>query len=165
VPRASSPSRKRTAKPPRGFVFRDYALRDFDALLRLDRECFVEGIAYTEDEMSKFLHHRGAFTIVAEDAAGRIVGFVVTLVQKRFAWIITIDVHADARRSGLGTRLMQAVEQRLAEKEVIAVLLEVAVDNLSAIKFYKRLGYDISRTLPRYYMNKLDAFEMIKSLE
>ncbi len=167
VTRSAPPSRtkSRRTKAKGEFRLRDVALADFDALLGLDEECFIEGIAYTENELAQFLHHRGSFTIVAEDAAGKVAGFVITLVQKRFAWIITIDVRADSRRHGLATRLMREVEARLREREIAAIMLEVAVDNMPAIKFYKRLGYEISRTIPRYYMNKLDAFEMIKSLE
>jgi ribosomal protein S18 acetylase RimI-like enzyme len=167
VTRSAPPSRAQSQKPgaKSAFTLRDVALGDFDALLRLDQECFVEGIAYTEKELGQFLHHRGAFTIVAEDAAGKLAGFVIALVQKKFAWIITIDIRPDARRHGLASRLMREVEARLREREIIGVMLEVAVDNVPAITFYKRLGYEISRTIPRYYLNKLDAFEMIKSLD
>jgi ribosomal protein S18 acetylase RimI-like enzyme len=44
------------------------------------------------------------------------------------------------------------------------VLLETGVDNDSAIRFYKKHGYTILRTIPRYYMGQLDAFLMGKKL-
>lgn len=151
-------------KPEAQFSLRDYDTRDFDALLRLDRECFIEGIAYTEDALSKFIHARNSFTIVAEDEQG-IAGFLVGHVRRRIGWTITLDVHARTRRHGLGTRLMEAAEQRFRELGATGALLEVAVDNLRAVSFYKRLNYQVTRTLPRYYLDSVDAFEMAKTLD
>lgn len=146
------------------FALRDYDTRDFDTLLQLDRECFVEGIAYTEDELSKFIHQRNSFTIVAEDEQG-IAGFLVGHVRRRIGWTITLDVHERARRHGLGTNLMEAAERRFKELGATGAVLEVAVDNLRAVTFYKRLNYEITRTLPRYYMGSVDAFEMAKTID
>ena len=146
------------------FLLRDYEVRDFDALLALDRVCFAEGIAYTEHELSRFVHRRGSCTLIAENARKQIAGFVIAQVQKTFGWIITIDIAASARRHGLGTLLMEEAEQQLRAAGVTAIVLEVAVDNAAAITFYKRLGYQIVRTLPRYYLDSLDAFQMVKQL-
>jgi ribosomal protein S18 acetylase RimI-like enzyme len=44
------------------------------------------------------------------------------------------------------------------------VRLETAVDNLPALTFYKRHGYDIVKTMPRYYSNGVDAFSLEKAL-
>ena len=146
------------------FSLRDYQPRDFDALLALDRQCFIEGIAYTEDELSKFIHGRNSFTVIAEDEQG-IVGFLVGHVRRRIGWTITLDVHERARRRGLGTLLMEAAEARFREMGANGAVLEVAVDNLRAVTFYKRLKYEITRTLPRYYLGSVDAFEMAKTLD
>jgi ribosomal protein S18 acetylase RimI-like enzyme len=147
-----------------GLTLRDYQTRDFDTLLELDRHCFIEGIAYTEVELSKFIHARNSFTIVAEDEQG-IAAFLVGHVRRRVGWTITLDVHDRARRRGLGTLLMEAAEARFREMGATGALLEVAVDNLRAVTFYKRLNYEITRTLPRYYLGSVDAFEMAKTLD
>jgi [ribosomal protein S18]-alanine N-acetyltransferase len=146
------------------FLLRDYALQDFDALLALDRACFAQGIAYSERELSGFLHRRGSFTVVAEDARRQVCGFLIAHVQRTYGWIITIDIAESARRHRLGTLLMEEAEQRLRASGVTAIVLEVAVDNVAAITFYKRLGYSVMRTLPRYYLDSLDAFQMAKQL-
>jgi [ribosomal protein S18]-alanine N-acetyltransferase len=154
--------RKRTAGRA-GLRLRDYEVADFDRLLALDRQCFVPGIAYDEAELSKFIHRRGAFTVVAEDAEG-IGGFLVAHMNRTYGWIITIDIAPRARRAGLGARLMQEAETRLRDAGALGVVLEVAVDNAAALAFYKRLGYEITRTLPRYYLDSVDAFQMAKQL-
>jgi ribosomal protein S18 acetylase RimI-like enzyme len=44
------------------------------------------------------------------------------------------------------------------------VELETAVDNLSALSFYKRHAYSVVRTFPRYYSNGVDALVLQKDL-
>ena len=45
-----------------------------------------------------------------------------------------------------------------------AVGLETAVDNVAALSFYKRHGYSVIRTWPRYYSNGVDALVLKKEL-
>lgn len=146
------------------FEIRDYYAEDFDALWRLDQECFPPGIAYSRRELGTYMRHRGAFTLVATDAAGQsIAGFIVAYGGST-GHIITIDVHPKARRSGVGSLLLRAAEGRLAASGVRTVGLETAVDNLAALSFYKRHGYSVIRTWPRYYPNGMDALVLEKEL-
>jgi ribosomal-protein-alanine N-acetyltransferase len=101
---------------------------------------------------------------VAEGAEKAIAGFLVAHIERRFGWIVTIDIAEHARRTGLGSRLMAAAETRFREAKLEACILEVAVNNLPAVNFYKRLGYKVMRTIPRYYLDSLDAFQMAKQL-
>jgi [ribosomal protein S18]-alanine N-acetyltransferase len=143
---------------------RDYRTEDFGALWQLDQKCFIEGIAYTREELAYFLLDKTGFTIIAE-RENEIQGFIVIQMdKKKTGHVITIDVHADARRAGLGTLLMDAAESRLNSDGCRSVLLEVAVDNAPAITFYKRRGYSVLKTIPRYYMNSIDALMLGKKL-
>ncbi|MBI2678736.1 MAG: GNAT family N-acetyltransferase [Candidatus Koribacter versatilis] len=144
---------------------RDYSPSDFNALFELDQQCFVEGIAYSRAELRRYIDRKGAFVIVAEGAAGKIAGFLVGLHHRDYGWIVTIDVRDSARRTGLGTQLMAAAEKRFRGLKAGAVILEVAVNNIPAVNFYKRLGYSVIRTIPRYYLDSLDAFQMAKLLD
>ena len=94
-----------------------------------------------------------------------IAGFIVAEAGARArGHIITIDVIAAARRFGVGSLLLRAAEDRLILAECRAVELETAVDNISALSFYKRQGYTVIRTLPRYYSNGVDALVLEKAL-
>ena len=79
--------------------------------------------------------------------------------------IITIDVIAAARRFGVGSLLLRAAEDRLISAGCRAVELETAVDNVSALSFYKRHGYSVIKTFPRYYSNGVDALVLEKELK
>ncbi len=143
---------------------RDFRRGDLLALWRIDQTCFEPGISYSVDELAWYMARPHAFTLVAEAGKG-IVGFLVAhRGQRGSGHIITIDVVAAARRGGLGSRLLAEAEARLAGAGCAAVTLETAVSNLAAIAFYKRHGYSVIRTIPRYYQNSLDALLMRKEI-
>jgi len=145
------------------FVIRDFKPEDFETLWLMDQECFAPGIAYSRQELKLYIRRRGSFTLVAEDETGSIVGFIV-VHDGTTGHIITIDVIRSVRRAGAGSLLLRAGEDRLRERGSHAVGLETAVDNISALSFYKRHGYNVIRTWPRYYSNGVDALVMKKEL-
>jgi [ribosomal protein S18]-alanine N-acetyltransferase len=151
------------------FTLRKYRREDFERLLEIDSACFVEGIAYNADEMRYFLSMPSAITLVgvADDA---IQGFIVAdhFRQRRASHfmgrIITIDVAPQAQRSGLGTLLLTQAEEELKQASCGYVSLEVAVDNASALRFYKKHGYSVLKVLPQYYLESIDGLLMGKKL-
>jgi [ribosomal protein S18]-alanine N-acetyltransferase len=133
----------------------------------MDQECFPPGIAYSKEELAEYMRH-SAFTLIAETLEGSdapILGFIIVAVGRhRTGLVFTIDVKPKARRFGIGSRLLVAAEERLRASKCTAVSLETAVDNASALAFYKRHEYDVVRTLSQYYSNGVDAFVMQKNL-
>jgi [ribosomal protein S18]-alanine N-acetyltransferase len=145
-------------------TLRDYQAEDFDQLWQIDQECFPSGIAYSRRELSWYMRRSRAFTVVAMKE-GAIAGFVVGESDRTgVGHILTIDVLPHWQRAHVGSRLLAAAEQRLIKEGCNAVLLEVAVDNLPAVAFYKRHGYEVLETIPRYYLNNIDALVMGKRL-
>ena len=146
------------------FVIRDFKPEDFETLWQVDQQCFPPGISYSRQELKLYMRRKGSFTLVAvgRDRA-TIAGFIVAYGGPT-GHIITIDVIAAARRSGVGSSLLRAAEERLQAEGSRAIGLETAVDNLAALSFYKRHGYSVVRTWPRYYSNGIDALVMRKEL-
>jgi [ribosomal protein S18]-alanine N-acetyltransferase len=137
---------------------------DFDTLWRIDQACFEPGIAYSRRELAWYMQRPGAFTILTESEKSPVAFIVAAVMKKNTGHIITLDVLPDHRRSGLGSRLLDAAEQRLRDARCTTVSLETAVNNHVAIRFYMRHGYSIQRTLPRYYSDGLDALALTKPL-
>ena len=190
---ASNPGRSSDPHPPPRynggvlFTIRDFQPPDFAALWRIDQNCFPAGISYSRTELKVYMRRRGSFTLVAVGAASdgvgpnsgkgeenfsvsasadaSIAGFLVAEAGSRGrGHIITIDVIAAARRLGAGSLLLRAAEDRLRTTGSGSVELETAVDNVSALSFYKRHGYSVVRTYPRYYSNGVDALVLEKNL-
>ncbi len=146
------------------YLIRDFRLEDFESLFRIDQECFPPAIAYSRRELQLYMRRREAFTLVAAGKDDhRIAGFIVAC-GGLVGHIITIDILAAVRRSGLGSSLLRAAEARLRAGGSRAVCLETAVDNAAALSFYKRHGYSVITTSPRYYSNGVDALVLQKEL-
>jgi ribosomal protein S18 acetylase RimI-like enzyme len=144
-------------------VLRAYEPHDFGALHKLDRACFPAGISYSKTTLHYFLMLASADCVVAEEGK-RIVGFVLSEENPPLAHIITLDVVEKERRKGIGSALIEKLEYNLAARGVRSVLLETAQNNDAAVAFWQRHGYRIEAVLKRYYLARLDAYEMRKIL-
>ena len=160
------------------FALRAYRPEDFQTLWEIDQSCFTPEIAYSQFELRFYIRRPQSFTVVAEEIAAlqpesqspgsdisSILGFLVGDITLRGrGHIITIDVRERGRRHGVGSALLHAAEAEFQEKNCPAVRLETAVNNLGALHFYKRHGYNVVRTVPRYYSDGLDALLLEKAL-
>ena len=145
-------------------TLRDYREADFETLWQLDQECFPPELAYSRTELAGYIRRRSSVTVVAE-VEGEIAGYLVAeRGGRKVGHIITLDVRSPARRTGLGSKLMAAAEERLRGMGCASILLEVAVDNESAIAFYHHQGYATLATIPRYYNQQTDALLLGKKL-
>ncbi len=165
------------------FALREFRREDFESLWNIDQRCFPPGIAYSRRELFAYIRLWKSFTLVAEangvapigeakpeengesELSPGIVGFLVAEAGRRgVGHIITIDVLRGARRSGIGSKLLAAAEERLRAAQCHSVSLETAVDNGAALAFYKRHEYFLVKTVPGYYSNGVDALVLQKDL-
>jgi ribosomal protein S18 acetylase RimI-like enzyme len=144
-------------------MLRSYEPHDFAALHKLDQSCFPAGISYSKTTLRYFLTLASADCVVAADGI-HIAGFVLSEENPPLAHIITLDVDQRQRRNGVGTALLQQLESNLTARGVRSVLLETAIDNAAAVAFWQRHVYRIEATLKRYYLGRIDAYEMRKFL-
>jgi ribosomal-protein-alanine N-acetyltransferase len=163
-----------------GFILRNFQTTDFEALWQIDQKCFPPGIAYTKNELNAYISTPGVLTLIAETNQTRvkdsdnqgeqstsdlILGFtIVHANQRKTGHVITIDVVPGRRRSGIGSRLLAAGEERMRSASCDRVKLETAVDNVAAQKFYERHGYAVVKRIAGYYSNGMDALVLMKDL-
>jgi ribosomal-protein-alanine N-acetyltransferase len=151
-------------------TIRPYEAQDFAKLFKLDQTCFPPGIAYSKWSLQYFLNLPAADCLVAEEAkpfetqGKRIMGFILAEANPPLAHIITLDVAPEQRRAGLGTRLLSEMEKHFQYHGVRSVLLETAVNNETGIAFWQHHGYRTEAVLKKYYLGRVDAFEMRKKL-
>lgn len=144
-------------------ILREFESADFGALCEIDRACFPRGIAYSRAMMRELLEMRQSDCLIA-DAEGSVCAFIITMADARQGHIITLDVLPEYRRARVGSKLLQAAEDRLGARGIRSISLEAAVENAPAVAFWCRHGYCEERILKDYYRNGLDAWSMTKLL-
>lgn len=132
---------------------------DVEELVALDAICFPPEIRYSKRVMRYYALHRESETIVAEQD-GRIAGFVIAHVMfEGCGEIVTIDVHPDARRLGIGRELLRRADESMRRRGCRIAFLEVDCANTGALALYREFGYVVREkyledTTPRYLMEK-----------
>ena len=142
---------------------RPYTKNDFTAIHALDQECFPPGISYSKWTLRYFLSLPAAISLIAEDD-GQLAGFLLAESIPPMAHIITLDISPKHRRKSVGSLLLGEVEQHFRLHQIESVLLETAVDNQPGIAFWQHHGYRTEAVLKRYYLGRIDAYEMRKRL-
>jgi len=144
------------ALPP-GYRLVKASLRDLAALQRLEKLCFPKDAWPLPDLLGVLLWPDVVrYKITLED---QMVGFAAGQPIDGAGWIVTLAVHPDHRRRGLGRALLTACEDGLPH----AVLrLAVRASNRSAQALYRAAGYEVVDRWPRYYVDREDALIMEK---
>ncbi|MBI3537086.1 MAG: ribosomal protein S18-alanine N-acetyltransferase [Chloroflexi bacterium] len=94
-------------------------------------------------------------------AAEPVIGYSGFWLVVDEAHISTIAVNPAWRRRGIGERLLIAMIERARALRAETVTLEVRVSNAPAQSLYRKYGFEIAGTRPRYYNdNGEDAFIM-----
>jgi len=103
------------------------------------------------------------FLVVQEGRA--VVGFVAAVVSgTKVARVLMLAVSPEHRRRSIGQMLMQALYEACALNGIDTVSLEVRKSNVSALQFYRRLGYDVEGEIKNFYSNGEDAYKLLKVL-
>ena len=70
---------------------------------------------------------------------------------KDYAYLFSFRIKPEWRNYGIGTYLMNFIEDHLIERRVRFLTLNVAKDNPGALRLYQRLGYRILHATPGYW--------------
>lgn len=124
---------------------REFRLDDYDAVMALWQNA-GPGIGISrsdgkEEIRKKLLRDPDLFLLAEEE--GRIIGSVIGGFDGRRGIIYHLAVEESYRRQGIGKRLMDEVERRLAVKGCLRCYLLVKKDAPEVIEFYDRLGWEI----------------------
>ena len=89
------------------------------------------------------------------------IGFIAGDIRdhEKISWIATIGVLPEYRGQGIGAQLLEACEKLLPTAHI---KLCVRANNETAIRMYRKFGYDIMGTWQRYYQDGEDALVMGK---
>ena len=151
--------------PETSYKIEPLTSRSIKELVRLNARCFVNGENYTKATFAYLLNEAETISYQVVSEAGEMTGFIFAIRNTNgTAHLTTIGIAPEHRRRGLGSRLLSHLENRLVEKGLSIIALEVRVSNTSAQAMYKTAGYACVQRLESYYHNGEDGFLMTKSL-
>jgi len=107
------------------------------------------GEAWTSAQCAGILASPAAWLLIA-DLDGRPAGFALTRAIVDEAELLLIAVHPDARRRGIGAKLIAAVAQTARRRGVTRLFLEVRSNN-PALGLYTSNGFTKIGERPNYY--------------
>lgn len=158
-------------------IQKNYALRrfgpaDLEAVIGINRVCLPENYAaYFFIDTFNTLPEG----FVVADYQGQVVGYIMCRLEHGFsdvkklrfarkAHIISVAVMPDFRRMGIGNSLVEQAITALQGHHADECYLEVRTNNYPAIDLYRKMGFEVTRTIPRYYFDGFDAYVMTKLL-
>jgi ribosomal-protein-alanine N-acetyltransferase len=118
--------------------------------------CFAQG--WDAAAIGQFISGPGCLSLLASRTqGGPVEAFLIARKASDEAEILTLAVHPDCRRSGLGRALVEAAMTRLRAAGATRLFLEVDEANAAACALYLSLGGVVVGHRCRYYGHGADA--------
>lgn len=147
---------------------RRYVPDDFARLYAIEETCFAPLFRFGRRYMRQLLQSANAATWIAE-IESRMVGFCIvewTLDEgQMLAYIQTIEVAPEARRQGVGRKLLGQAEASARQAGAVVLWLHVDAENKEAIRMYEAHGYGYEGREENYYPQGRAALLYAKRLE
>jgi ribosomal-protein-alanine N-acetyltransferase len=121
------------------------------------------------------LYERFPETYVVAEENDEIAGYAMCRIERDLSGfrliglakkghLISLAVLPKYQHQGIGQALLQEVMKATLGYGAKEFYLEVRVTNTSAVSLYKKLGFQVARTLKNYYSDGEDAYLMAKKL-
>lgn len=137
--------------------------RHLDDLARLERLCFSR--PWSHQALKEELTNPAACFLVGEEA-GEVLGYAGMHCAAGECYVDNVAVFPEARRQGVGRKLMEALLQAAAAWGGEFLSLEVRPSNLEALALYRGLGFREVGRRRRFYDDPVeDGLLLTKDLE
>lgn len=141
-------------------TLRDMQRGDLDEVLEIERQCFQQ--PYSRQIFEQELKIQVATLWVAQ-CRKKIVGYIDFWLVRDEMELISIAVHPDYKRTGVGDLLMQEMMRYAHRHAATFIYLDVRVSNKAAQGLYEKFGFAKVGIRRRYYSdNQEDAIIMKK---
>ncbi len=144
-----------------GFT-RKFEVKDADKIMLIIKNALSE---YYTKSLIVDLYNAWPEAFIVYDNLNTITGFIIgSKYSGTEGRILLFAVDDKYRNQGIGYRMLADIIKVMIGAGLSTIRLEVRVDNIPAIKFYKKNGFSIISTLKNYYSDLSDAYLMWKIL-
>jgi ribosomal-protein-alanine N-acetyltransferase len=154
------------------YKIRKFRTSDLDGVIKINRNCLPENYS-TLFFMN--LYKRFPETFIVAELNKEIIGYIMCRIETgipsfkllgiaRKGHVISIAVLHEHHRKGIGYQLILAATKAMQNYNAKECYLEVRESNSPAVELYKKLGFEIARTLKKYYADGEDALLMAAQL-
>ena len=154
------------------FALRKFTTSDLQRIMQINRLCLPENYS---DYFFTDLARKFSETFLIAEEKGEIVGYIMCRIEtglSNFGFggiikkghVVSVAVMPDHRRHGIAEALLKKAFEGMKRYNAKQCFLEVRVSNDPAVGFYKKLGFEITRTVSGYYADGEDAYVMSKKL-
>ena len=155
------------------FRLRKFIINDLETVTRINQTCLPEN--YT-DFFFIDLARRFPETFIVAEENGEVVGYIMCRIEvglsnfglgglTKKGHIVSVAVMPEHRRKGVGEALVTKAIEGMRLYGAKQCYLEVRMTNEEAIKLYKRLGLEVTRTIRSYYADGEDACVMSRKVQ
>ncbi|NCO01288.1 MAG: ribosomal protein S18-alanine N-acetyltransferase [Epsilonproteobacteria bacterium] len=139
-------------------ILRKAVLSDASQLYNLEKELFTE----ENFPLSKrsFVYHIEHNLLYVVEIEGSIAGYILVLIRRANAKLYSLGISEQHRGKKIALTLFENIFKELLTMGFKKTLLEVRTDNQGAIALYKKVGFQIKKTLPSFYLDGCDAYLM-----
>jgi len=145
---------------------------DLQDVMHINRVCLPEN--YT-DMFFMDLYERFPETFIVAEEDHEIVGYIMSRIEVglsnfglggliRKGHVVSLAVIPKARRKGVASALLNSAMDGMCSYKAKQIYLEVRVTNETGVNLYKKVGLEVTRTIPGYYSDGEDAYVMSKKL-
>ncbi len=154
------------------FELRKFQPDDLQGVMQINRVCLPEN--YT-DFFFMDLHQRFPETFIVAEENNELAGYIMCRIEVGLSnygfgglvkkgHVVSIAVMPTHRRKGVAQALIKRALEGMQYYKAKQCFLEVRVTNDIAISLYKKLGFEVTRTINGYYSDGEDAYVMTKRL-
>ncbi len=138
--------------------------QDIDAILDIEKVAFKS--PWPKEVFEMEFQNKRAYNIVCVDNTGVLVGYCLSWLIYAEIHILKVAVHEDSQNQGLGRSMIEDTLEYFIAKGANHAILEVRLNNHSAIGLYEKLGFEGIRIRKNYYREtNEDALVMLLDIE
>ena len=149
-------------------MLRKFAMNDLASVTHINEACLPENYS---DIFFVDLARRYPETFVVAEEDEKIVGYIMCRIEMGLSTfglggvtkkghVVSVAVLPESRRKGVGKALVLKALDGMRGYGAKQCYLEVRVTNEEAISLYKKLGFEVARSIHGYYADGEDAFVM-----